>query len=138
MPNKLSLSEHTLDINLRKCDVTGFDFSEVEEYVRALTGDRDYQYEAIKRILIYLWGGIYENVTDLARENFRNPKKTAIQQRFHSEEHFLRLLPLPDRISGICHLATGTGKSYVMFAVAYLSILLGKVRRVMVLGPSST
>lgn len=138
MPNKLSLSEHTLDINLRKCDLTRFDFSEVEEYVRALTGDRDYQYDAIKQILIYLWGGTYENVTDLARENYRNPKKSAIQQRFHSEEHFLRLLPLPDRLSGVCHLATGTGKSYVMFAVAYLSILLGKVRRVLILGPSST
>lgn len=136
MPNKLSLSEHTLDINMRKCDVTLFDFSEVEEYVRALTGDRDYQFDAVKRILIYLWGGAYNSVADLARENFR--KKTAIQQRFHSEEHFLRLLPLPDRISGVCHLATGTGKSYVMFAVAYLSILLGKVRRVMILGPSST
>jgi type III restriction enzyme len=136
MPNKLSLSEHTLDINMRKCDVTRFDFSEVEEYVRALTGDREYQYDAIKRILIYLWGGMYKSITDLARENYQ--KKSAIQQRFHSEEHFLRLLPLPDRLSGVCHLATGTGKSYVMFAVAYLSILLGKVRRVMVVGPSST
>jgi type III restriction enzyme len=136
MPNKLSLSEHTLDINLRKCDVTRFDFSEVEEYVRSLTGDREYQYDAVKRILIYLWGGAYKSVTDLARENYR--KKAAIRQRFHSEEHFLRLLPLPDRLSGVCHLATGTGKSYVMFAVAYLSILLGKVHRVMILGPSST
>lgn len=136
MPNKLSLSEHTLDINMRKCDVARFDFSEIEEYVRALTGDREYQYDAIKRILIYLWGGTYKSVTDLARENYR--KKSAIQQRFHSEEHFLRLLPLPDRLSGVCHLATGTGKSYVMFAVAYLSILMGKVRRVLVLGPSST
>jgi len=136
MPNKLSLSEHTLDINMRKCDVTRFDFSEVEEYVRALTGDREYQYDAIKRILIYLWGGTYKSITDLARENYR--KKPVIQQRFHSEEHFLRLLPLPDRLSGVCHLATGTGKSYVMFAVAYLSILLGKVCRVMILGPSST
>lgn len=138
MPNKLSLSEHTLDINMRKCDVTRFDFSEVEDYVHALTGDRDYQFDAIKRILIYLWGGTYKSVADLASENYRNPKKTAIQQRFHSEEHFLRLLPLPDRLSGVCHLATGTGKSYVMFAVAHLSILLGKVRRVLILGPSST
>jgi type III restriction enzyme len=136
MPNKLSLSEHTLDINLRKCDVTRFDFSEVEDYVRALTGDRDYQFDAVKEILVYLWGGIYDTVTDLARENYR--KKEAIRQRFHSEDHFLRLLPLPDRLSGVCHLATGTGKSYVMFAVAHLSILLGKVRRVLVLGPSST
>jgi len=48
MPGKLSLSEYTLDINVRKCDLKLFDFSEIEDYVRALTGDRDYQYDAIK------------------------------------------------------------------------------------------
>lgn len=136
MPGKLSLSEYTLDINVRKCDLKLFDFSEIEDYVRALTGDRDYQYDAIKEILIYLWGGAYKSVADLAKENYR--KKSALQQRFSSLDHFLRLLPLPNRLSGVCHLATGTGKSYVMFAVAYLSILLRKVRRVMILGPSST
>jgi type III restriction enzyme len=133
---RLSLSEHTLDINVHRCDVGQFDFSEVEEYVLALTGDRDYQYKAIKDILIYLWGGAYASLAELAKENYR--RKPAIQQRFHSEEHFLRMLPLPDRISGVCHQATGTGKSYVMFAIAHLSILLGKVRRVLILGPSST
>jgi len=35
-------------------------------------------------------------------------------------------------------MATGTGKSFVMFAVAYLSIILGKVDRVLVIGPAST
>jgi len=132
----LSLSEHTLDINVRKCDVNRFDFSEIEEYVLTLTGDREYQYKAIKDILIYLWGGAYDSLAALAKENYL--RKLAIQQRFHSEEHFLRMLPLPDRISGVCHFATGTGKSYVMFAIAHLSILLGKVQRVLILGPSST
>lgn len=134
--NRLSLSQHTLDINVRRCDVNKFDFSEVEEYVLTLTGDRDYQYNAIKDILIYLWGGAYPSLADLAKENYR--RKPAIQQRFHSEEHFLRMLPLPGRISGVCHQATGTGKSYIMIAIAHLSILLGKVRRVLILGPSST
>jgi type III restriction enzyme len=135
MPSKLSLSEHTLDIEVRKCDVTLFDFSEVENYVYTLTGDREYQFNAIKQILIYLWGGAYNSVVDLAKENYKKP---AIQKRFLSEAHFLSMLPLPDRLSGVCHLATGTGKSYVMFAVAHLSILLGKVKRVLILGPSST
>ena len=135
MPSKLSLSEHTLDINVRRCDVTLFDFSEVEDYVSTLTGDRDYQFNAIKQILIYLWGGAYNTIVDLAKENYKKP---AIQQRFLSEAHFLSMLPLPDRLSGVCHLATGTGKSYVMFAVAQLSILLGKVKRVLILGPPST
>jgi len=35
-------------------------------------------------------------------------------------------------------MATGTGKSYVMFAVAYLSIVLNKVDKVLIIGPSST
>ncbi|MEE8160464.1 MAG: DEAD/DEAH box helicase family protein, partial [Acidobacteriota bacterium] len=73
---------------------------------------------------------------ELAEENYR--RKPSIQQRFHSEEHFLRLLPMPDKLSGVCHLATGTGKSYIMFGIAYLSLLLGKTKRVLVLGPAST
>ncbi len=135
MARKLSLSEHTLDVNVRRCDVELLDFAEFEDYVEALTGDREYQFDAIKRLLIYLWGGDYKTVVDLARENFKKP---AIQQRFQSEEVFLRMLPLPNRLSGVCHMATGTGKSYVMFAIAHLSILLGKVKRVMILGPPST
>jgi type III restriction enzyme len=133
---KLSLSEHTLDINPRSCDVERFDFAEVEDYVLALTGGREYQFEAIRHIMTYLWGGRYGSVTDLAKANYR--KKEAIQQRFQSEEHLLRLLPLPDKLSGVCHLATGTGKSYIMIAVAHLSVLLGKTQRVLVLGPAST
>jgi type III restriction enzyme len=133
---KLNLSEHTLDINIRKCRYDKFDFSEIEEYVSELTNGRDYQFDAIKNLLIYLWGGAYLNLKSLAVENYKN--KISIQHRFQSEENFLRHLPLPDRISGVVHMATGTGKSYVIFAVAYLSILLGKVKRVLVLGPSST
>lgn len=133
---RIALSEHTLTVNHRKCDLNSFDFSEIEEYVKALTGSRQYQFEAIKDIMVYLWGGRYQTVVDLAKDNYKT--KEAIQQRFHSEEHFLKLLPLPDKLSGVCHLATGTGKSYIMFAVAYLSLLLGKTKRVLVLGPSST
>ena len=133
---KLYLSNHTLDITVRKCNYDKFDFSEVEDFVRELVGSREYQFKTIKELMIYLWGGSYQDVSELARENYA--KKVAIQQRFQSEENFLRHLPLPDRLSGVVHLATGTGKSYVMFALAYLSIVLGKVKRVLVLGPSST
>jgi type III restriction enzyme len=134
---KLFLSEHTLDVNLRRCDVTRFDFAEVEDYVRALTGDRTYQFNAIAALLTYLWGGIYTDVRDLASDHW--DRKPAIRQRFFDNKaHFLAMLPLPDRLSGVCHMATGTGKSYVIFAVAYLSLILGKVSRVLVLGPSST
>ena len=132
----LNLSDHTLDINVRRCDYEKFDFSEIEDFVRALTGEREFQYRAIKEVMIYLWGGSYKNITDLAKENYA--KKEEIRRRFQSEENFLRHLPLPDRLSGVVHMATGTGKSYVIFAIAYLSLVMGKTKRVLVLGPSST
>jgi hypothetical protein len=55
---RLNLSDHTLDINIRKCNYNNFNFSEIEEHVRELVGSRDYQYDAIKQVMIYLWGGI--------------------------------------------------------------------------------
>ena len=133
---KLYLSNHTLDINIRRCNYSQFDFSEVEEFVRELVGSREYQFQAIKELMIYLWGGSYKNINELAKENFA--KKEDIQNRFKTEENMLRNLPLPNRLSGVVHLATGTGKSYIMFALAYLSIVIGKTKRVLVLGPSST
>ncbi|MGA1825511.1 MAG: DEAD/DEAH box helicase [bacterium] len=133
---KLNLSEHTLDINIRKCNYEKFRFSYMEEYVRTMTGGREYQYQAIKHTMIYLWGGGYKNAADLAKENFL--KKEHIRERFGSEEIMLGHLPLADRISGVVHMATGTGKSWVLFAVAYLSIVMDLTKRVLVLGPSST
>jgi len=133
---RLNLSDHTLDINIRKCNYNKFSFSEIEDYVRELVGSRDYQYDAIKQIMIYLWGGSYKSISELGRENYK--QKLQIQQRFGTEENFLRQLPLPDRLSGVVHMATGTGKSYVIFAIAWLSLVMGLTKRVLVLGPSST
>jgi type III restriction enzyme len=133
---KLNLSEHTLDINIRKCSYEKFRFSYIEDYVRAVTCGREYQYQAIKYTMIYLWGGGYKNVAALAKENFA--QKIHLKERFGSEEIMLGHLPLADCISGVVHMATGTGKSYVIFAVAYLSLVMGLAKRVLVLGPSST
>lgn len=136
MALKLNLSEHTLDINEKRCDLSRFDFKDVEDYVRELTGSRTYQFDAIRKTLVYLWGGRWRDLRQLATENFQ--KKHAIQERFLTEENFLRHLPLPDKLSGVIHMATGTGKSYVIFAIAYLSVVMKLVKRVLVLGPSST
>jgi len=79
---RLNLSDHTLDINIRRCNYNKFNFSEIEDYVRELVGSRDYQYDAIKQIMIYLWGGGYKNITELGKENFNNFKeKPQLQQR---------------------------------------------------------
>jgi type III restriction enzyme len=133
---RLNLSDHTLDINIRRCNYNKFNFSDIEDYVSELVGSRDYQYDAVKQIMIYLWGGSYKSITELGKENYK--QKLQIQQRFGTEESFLRQLPLPDRLSGVVHMATGTGKSYVIFAIAYLSLVMGLTKRVLVLGPAST
>ncbi len=133
---RLNLSDHTLDINIRRCNYNKFTFSEIEDYVSELVGSRDYQYDSIKQIMIYLWGGSYKSITELGKENYK--QKLQIQQRFGTEDNFLRQLPLLDRLSGVVHMATGTGKSYVIFAIAYLSLVMGLTKRVLVLGPAST
>lgn len=133
---KLNLSEHTLNVNIRKCSYEKFRFSDVEDYVRAISGGREYQFEAIKQTMIYLWGGGYKNVSELALENFE--RKSHIKQRFGTTELMLGSLPMPDRLSGVVHMATGTGKSWAIFAVAYLSLVMGLTKRVLVLGPPST
>ena len=130
------LSDHTLDINIRRCNYNKFNFSEIEDYVCDLVGSRDYQYDAIKQVMIYLWGGSYKSIADLGTENYK--QKLQILQRFGTEENFLRQLPLPDRLSGVVHMATGKGKSYVIFAIAYLSLVMGLTKRILVLGPAST
>lgn len=131
---RLNLSEHTLSINTRKCNYDKFRFADIEDYVRALTSGREYQYNAIKEVMTYLWGGSYKTIEDLARENWKRPH---IRERFGTEDIFLGHMPLRDRLSGVVHMATGTGKSYVIFAIAYLSVVFGHTKRALVLGPSS-
>lgn len=134
--DRINLSENVLKINLRKGGRHKFNFGEVEEFVHAVTGDREYQFEAVKDIMTYLWAGGYKDITELAKENFTVNEH--LQERFGSEELMLGHLPLPERLSGVVHMATGTGKSYVIYAVAYLSLVMGLTKRVLVLGPSST
>ena len=68
---KMNLSEHTLNVNTRKCSLEKFRFADIEDYVRALTAGRDYQFNAIKEVMIYLWGGSYSSIEELAKENWK-------------------------------------------------------------------
>lgn len=133
---RINLSDYSLDINTRKVNYDKFDYREIDDYLKQITGTRIYQYEAIKQVMTYLWGGSYKNVSELAIENFAN--KWQVREKYGSEQRLLNHIPLPDRQSGVVHMATGTGKSWVIFAVAYLSVIMGYVDRVLVLGPSST
>ena len=71
MPTRqvVDLSEHTLDVNPRRYSIQKLDLNELDEYIRGVAGSRDYQYQAIRQIMKYLWGGSYESIVDLAKEN---------------------------------------------------------------------
>ncbi len=98
---------------------------------------REYQKEASKTALRYMNSGEYKSLQDLALENFKeNP---IIRERFNNNyESFERELGLKDKLSGTIDLATATGKSYVMYAIALIMLAEQKVDRVLILVPSVT
>ncbi|MCR4320699.1 MAG: DEAD/DEAH box helicase family protein [Candidatus Brocadiaceae bacterium] len=113
-----------------------WDESRYEAFLDELCGMREYQKEAIRTTLRYFLGGKYANLRELARENFESNDE--IQQRYGSWAGMERHLQLPDQLSCSIDLATGTGKSYVLYGLAAILLAEGTVDRVLVLCPSNT
>jgi type III restriction enzyme len=113
-----------------------FDISRYEPFIDALCGTREYQKEAIRAILRYFSGGRYDNLRMLAEENFNsNPTLKELYGSFIEME---RHLQFPDQLACSVDLATATGKSYVMYAVARIMLAEGTIDRALVLCPSRT
>lgn len=99
--------------------------------------NRKYESKATETALRFLNSGEYQNITDLAQENFNN--NSVIRERFNNNfESMKRDLDLADKLSATIDLATGTGKSYVMIALALIMLASKRVKRVLVLVPSIT
>jgi type III restriction enzyme len=113
-----------------------WDESYYEAFLDELCGMREYQKEAIHTTLRYLLGGKYANLRELAKENFGANEE--LQQRYGSWVGMERHLQLPDQLSCSIDQATGTGKSYVLYALAAILLAEGAVDRVLVLCPSNT
>ena len=116
-------------------DPAKFDISKYESFLDALCGDREYQKEAIRETLRYLLGGQYNNLRDLAKENYQ---QNLVLQDLYPLEDFYKRLQLPDKLSCTLDLATATGKSYVMYGIARIMLAEGAVDQVLVLCPSNT
>jgi len=113
-----------------------WDESPYEAFIDELCGDREYQKEAIRVTLRYLLGGEYPDLRALAKASFEsNPM---LEDRYGSWEGMQRHLQLPDHLSASLDLATGTGKSYVLYGLAAILLAEGVVDRVLVLCPSTT
>jgi len=118
-------------------DPSRWDETRYEEFLDALCGDRVYQKDAIRVTLRYLLGGRYANLRALAKENFER-EQGVLAARYGSWAGLERHLQLPDQLSASLDLATGTGKSYVLYGVAATLLAEGAVDRVLVLCPSLT
>ncbi len=129
-------NELVLKIKKNSFDSTRYPLDEWERFIDILCGDRDYQKEAIKSCIIYLISDRYSSIEDLVEENFN--KNDTLREKFNTIENYKQRLQLPKRKSGCIDLATGTGKSYVIYGIAQIALGLGIADKVLVLGPPST
>ena len=108
-----------------------------QNFFELLFGKRNYQKEAAEIALRFLNSGEYKDITALAKENFE--KNEVIRARWNNDFSTMQDdLELSDKLSATLDLATGTGKSYIMFAIALVMLATKKVSRVLVLVPSIT
>lgn len=105
-------------------------------YINSLCGDRDYQKEAIKNAVVYLASGNYSSLSELISENYASNQE--LHDKYATEEEFLKSVQLAEKLYATIDLATGTGKSYVIYGISQIMLGLGLVDRVLVLCPSLT
>lgn len=108
-----------------------------DTYLEALYND-DYSFhrDAVKAAVGFLLSGKYKTMEDLAKENYlKNPK---IKDRYPSKEDYIGALPLEKFKACSMDLATGSGKSFLMFGIAQVMLCEGAIDKVLVLCPSLT
>lgn len=115
---------------------SNWDESRYEMFLDTLCEHREYQKEAIRRVLSYWLGGRYTNLHQLAKENF--DANESLRHRWGRWDSMQPQIQLPDQLACSLDLATGTGKSFVLYAVAVILMAEGIVDRVLVLCPSNT
>ena len=119
-------------------DPTQLPLHDWDRYLDILVNGRQYQKEAIIDTIIFLASGLYKNTTHLVEKNWNNNVNVELKNRYSNLNDYLHHLQIPNKLSTSIDLATGTGKSYVIYGVAQIMLGLGLVDRVLVLCPSLT
>ncbi len=108
-----------------------------EPFFEAISLDRyAFQREAMRRTLQFLLTPSYADTSALAAEHFA--ASTKLQAQFGSLSEYLDRFKLVDRKAVSLDLATGAGKSFVMYGIARVALAIGLVDKVLVLCPSLT
>lgn len=109
---------------------------EWEMYLDVLCGNREYQKEAIKSAIVFMASDEYNNTEGLIIENYNS--NAELQLKYPSIDDYLNNLQIRNKLFANIDLATGTGKSYIIFGIAQIMLGLGLIERVLVLCPSLT
>jgi len=137
MQEQKQIVNHDLILQVSKnVDPSKLDLNQFEPFLDALCGEREYQKVAIRSTLRYFLGGQYGNLKDLAKDNFDINEK--LRDFYGSFKELEKKLQIPDKLSSSIDLATGTGKSWVIYGVARIMLALGTVDYVLVNCPSTT
>lgn len=131
---KFSLAPNDLVLHLNE-KAKKFNISKYEDFLVELCGEWNFQKEAIRKTLRYYLSGEYNNTKELFEENYENNPK---MQDFAEKRSFIKVLPFPSKLACTIDLATGTGKTWVMYAVARIMLAEGMIDRVLILCPSKT
>lgn len=117
-------------------DTTKLDIRAWQPFLDRLCGDRLYQKEAIQTAVIYLASANYESLNALLEQNYSlNP---CLRDKYSSLSEFEKVAQMREKLYASIDLATGTGKSYVIYGIAQIALGLGLARRILVLCPSLT
>lgn len=137
MQNKETYKNQDLVLRVdSNIDPSVLDLNKYDQFLDTLCVGREYQKEAISEAVKFLLGGKYKNIKDLAEENYHNNE--VLQEKYPNEKSFYKILSLADKLNCSIDLATGTGKSYVMYGIAQILLAEGVIDRVLVLCPSLT
>ncbi|MDO8369878.1 MAG: DEAD/DEAH box helicase family protein [Candidatus Nitrotoga sp.] len=121
---------------VRPHDPALWDETRYEAFLDALCGHREYQKAAIRTVLSCWLGGRYINLHQLAKENFEANEE--LNHRWGRWDSMQQHLQLPEQLACSLDLATGTGKSFVLYGIAAILLAEGAVDRILVLCPSNT
>ncbi len=128
-------SDLVLKVN-RAYNTNVLDLSVWMPFIDRLCGDRTYQKDAIVTALIFLASGQYASLRELAEYNYS--LNLCLQDKYSSQDDFIKNLQMKNKIYANIDLATGTGKSYIIYGIAQIALGIGLVKRVLVLCPSLT
>lgn len=137
MENKIVFNQKDLILKVNKnYDKTKLNLDKWKSFLDVLCGDRDYQKEAIRAAIIYLASGMYNSIEDIVKDNYEN--NSELGKKYNRIEDYYSNLQIKNKLFANIDLATGTGKSYVIYGIAQILLSEKIIKRVLVLCPSLT